>query len=110
MEKFAFVSRHEPTPDQIRVAEEQGVELIHKGDVNAFGPGDPIVPWEISLDSVQGIIAVHPLVAVRAYALGMKIGSFENLSRPGPDGKPQFSCGRLVVIDPAKAMKICALG
>lgn len=115
MERFAFISRHAPTPDQIRVAGEQGIEVIHVGDTDAFGPGDPILPpgvrWgDTPKTDYQGIIAVHPLIAVRSYALGKKIGSFQNISRPGVDGKPQFTCGRLVVIDPSKALKICALG
>ncbi len=98
MERFAFVSRHAPTPDQIRVAGEQGIELSHVGDVDAFGQGDPILPVGVSLEGFQGVIAVHPLIAVRAFALGLKVGSFQNISRPGPDGKPQFTCGKLVVI------------
>jgi hypothetical protein len=42
--------------------------------------------------------------------LGKKIGSFQNITRPASDGKPQFICGKLVVVDPSKALKICALG
>ena len=100
MERFALISRHSPTADQIRVAGEQNIELIHVGDVDAFGPGDPIVPQGVDLSGFQGAVAVHPLVAVRAFARGLKVGSFQNISRPGPDGKPQFTCGVFVVISP----------
>lgn len=104
MERFAFVSRHAPTPGQIELAGRAGIELVHVWDRDAFGP----IP-EAADSQYQGIIGVHPMVVVQAMKNGKKIGVFENVSRPGPDGKPQFSVGRLVVVtadDPAYGIQI----
>jgi len=95
MERFAFVSRHAPTQGQIELASRAGIELVHVGDRDAFRP----IP-EAMDPEFQGIIGVHPLVAVKALKNDKKAGVFENISRPGPDGKPQFTVGRLVVVSP----------
>ena len=52
MKKFAFISRHMPTDEQINLAAKKDVELIHVGDRDAFsvgpdsvGPGFVIIGW-----------------------------------------------------------------
>jgi hypothetical protein len=103
MEKFAFVSRHAPTPDQIRVAAEMNIELVGVGDVDAFGVSEKdgiagFLPRLLDTQDIEGVICVHALIALRAYKAGFPVGVFQNISRPGPDGKPVFSCGRLEVV------------
>ncbi len=99
MLEFAMVSRHAPSQDQINKAAEKGIKIVHVGDVDAFNDDNNYLPPGYDTARFSGIITVHPLIAVHAYADGLKIGCFENVSRPGPDGKPQFVCGRFIVID-----------
>jgi len=72
-----------------------GVELVHVGDRDAFG----VIP-EVSAPEFVGVVGVHPMVLIQALKNGKMAGVFENISRPGLDGKPQFSVGRLVVVSP----------
>ena len=90
--KFAWVSRHEPTPEQKHLAELAEIELVPVGDRDAWGP-EPLDGIEVP--EYRGVVCVHPLIAVGALKKGLRVGVFENISRPGPGGKPQFSCGRL---------------
>lgn len=96
MRKFAFVSRHVPTAAQGELAAKAEIELVFVGDRDAFGP----IP-EAHDPKFEGIVGVHPLVILAALAAGKSAGVFENISRPGVDGKPTFSVGRLVVILPS---------
>ena len=93
MDKFAFVSRHAPTKEQIALANQAEIELVHVGDRDAFGT----IP-ETSDPQYQGIVGVHPMTIIQALKNGKMVGVFENISRPGLDGKPQFTVGRLVVV------------
>lgn len=92
MERWAFISRHEPTAEQKKKAEEAGIELISAGDRDAFG-SDPFERSGMPAD-IKGIVCVHPGLALSAFCGGYPVGVFENVSRPGPDGKAQFSTGR----------------
>jgi hypothetical protein len=93
LERWAFVSRHVPTPEQIEKAIQAGIELIPVGDRDAFGPD----PFEKSgMPDVVGVVCVNPALALQAFFAGYAVGVFENVSRPGVDGKPQFSTGRFL--------------
>ena len=96
--KFAFISRHVPTPEQIRLAESKGIELVHVGDCDAFDPKclDAWFPDDYSKRKYKGLIAVHP--AVFLTAIGKHItfmGVFENRNRAAEGEKPQFVCSNL---------------
>ena len=93
--KFAFISRHEPTPEQHMLAAEHGIILTPVGDADAFTvtPG-----WVYDKDRFEGVIVVHPAAALRLCSEFI-IGVFENSSRPGPDDKPQFFAKALHLYD-----------
>lgn len=87
--RFAFLSRHQPTQEQIDLATERGIELIHLGDVDAFS-------WSLSdaerikdMD-IDGVICVHPVLALKAFNAGFDVGVFENGNRAPEGEKPQF--------------------
>jgi len=92
MKRWAFISRDEPTDEQKKKAEEAGIELIPAGDRDAFGL-DPFDRCGLPVD-IEGIVCAHPALSVRALCEGYAVGVFEDISCPGPDGKPQFSVGR----------------
>lgn len=95
MMKFAFISRHEPTAEQHALAAEQGVELTHIGDADAFTIGQGFV---YDAGPFEGVVVVHPAAAMRLAAIFL-VGVFENGSRPGPDEKPQFYAKAFHVFD-----------
>ncbi|MCG5512815.1 hypothetical protein [Ectothiorhodospira shaposhnikovii] len=83
--KFAFISRHSPTPEQHALAAEQGVELVHVGDADAFSVDSGFVhdhgPFE-------GVV-VHPAAALRL-ANNFLVGVFENANRAPEGARPEF--------------------
>lgn len=93
MEKFAFVSRHAATPEQLVLAAEKGIELIPVGDFDAFA----IRRQDLSED-IEGAVVVHPAAAMRL-ADGLKIGVFENSNRAPAGEKPSFEARALHVFD-----------
>lgn len=93
---FAFISRHEPTPEQHALAKEQGIELIYVGDVDAFTvtPG-----WVWSHDHpFEGVIVVHPAASMRLCS-DFLIGVFKNGSRAGIGEKLDFFAEELHIFD-----------
>ena len=86
MKKFAFISRHTPTREQIDLAAEQDIELVSIGDLDAF----TAMAEEVSKHGVfDGVIVVHPAAALNligAYAVGV----FENGNRAAEGDRPQF--------------------
>jgi len=86
MQKFAFISRHEPTPEQAVLAAEQGILLIPIGDCDAFNVTPSFVD---EAGAFEGVVVVHPAAALRL-APTFIIGVFENGTRPGVGERPQF--------------------
>lgn len=84
--KFAFISRHEPTAEQIKMAQSQEIELVHIGDTDAFSvtPG-----FVYEAGAFEGVVVVHPAAAMRLCSEFL-VGVFENGSRAALDGKPEF--------------------
>jgi hypothetical protein len=95
--RFAFISRHTPTPEQLALAKAECVELVPIGDHDAFevGPslldGHPEGPFD-------GVVVVHPAAALRL-CNDFLVGVFKNGTRPGPDQKPQFFAEELHIYD-----------
>lgn len=84
MRRFAFISRHVPTAEQHALAAAQQVELIHVGDADAF-------TCDIKqFSNYDGMVVVHPALALRLAWMHRPIGIFENGSRPVEGGAPQF--------------------
>ena len=81
MKKFAFISRHMPTDEQINLAAKKDVELIHVGDRDAFSVG----PDSVGL-GFDGVVVVHPAAALRLWHY-YPVGVFENANR-APEGEP----------------------
>ena len=93
--RFAFISRHTPTHEQISLAEQQGIELIHIGDADAFTVSSSFVDEAGAFD---GVVVVHAAAALRLCS-SFLVGVFKNGTRPGPDEKPQFFATELHVFD-----------
>ena len=89
MKRFAFISRHEPTPGQIALAAAEGIELVAVGDRDAF----TIDAAEFA--GFEGAVVVHPAAALKLYYAGLGIGIFENAARPAEGGKPAFEAKAL---------------
>lgn len=96
--RYGFISRHNPTPEQIDLALAIGIDLIPVGDLDAFA--DDLSAQIETIDSahnMDGIVCVHPLIALVANNLSLPVGIFRNATRPGIDGKPQFFADKLVI-------------
>ncbi len=97
---FAFISRHQPTAEQVALAAEQGITLYAVGDADAFTVGNSFIHQKaVDLDTYfEGVIVVHPAAALRLCSEFI-VGIFENTSRAEP-GKPlQFIAGALHLFD-----------
>ena len=93
--RFAFVSRHTPTAEQMSLAEKAGIDLIPIGDMDAFS----VTPEDIETHGdFAGVVVVHPAAALRL-APNFVIGVFENATRPVAGGKPTFYAKSLQVYD-----------
>ena len=99
MQKFIFISRHKPTSEQVELAQQQGIDLYQGADVDAFSI--TLTSLEEMLHGFDGAIVVHALLAMKV-SMVKSVGIFENSSRPGVDGKPQFVAKSLVVLPTAK--------
>ena len=84
--KFAFISRHAPTQSQIDMAAEQGVELTHVGDADAFTVTPAFV---YDHGPFEGVVVVHPAAALRLAPMFF-VGVFENANRAAPGEPPRF--------------------
>ncbi len=99
MAKMAFISRHTPTAEQTALAAEQGFDLIHVGDVDAFAP----MAWGV-VDShpagpFQAVACVHPWLALKLANQGFAVGVFENANRSPEGEKPQFYAKKLHLME-----------
>lgn len=86
-ERFAFISRHEPTPEQYKLAGAKDITLIWIGDLDAF----TVSPAQVSelVSEFEGVVVVHPAAALRLEG-HFRIGVFENAVRPKDGDKPTF--------------------
>lgn len=98
-EKMAFISRHTPTPEQVKVAADLGYDLVHVGDRDAFSVTVDGLRAEIAhLGYFTAAAIVHPAAAMRL-AWSFKVGVFKNENRAPEGQKPEFHCSGLVVWD-----------
>jgi len=100
MMKFAFISRHAPTSEQVALASEQGFTLHSIGDTDAFTVGNGFVHEAAArLDiTFEGVVVVHPAAALRLCSEFL-VGVFENANRAPEGAAPQFSAKALHVYD-----------
>lgn len=100
MINFAFISRHQPTAEQIELAAEQDVILHHIGDADAFTVGNSFVHEAGGrLDvTFEGVVVVHPATALRLCSEFL-VGVFENANRAAPGQPPQFEAKALHIYD-----------
>jgi hypothetical protein len=86
MKRFAFLSRHRPTPEQHELAARLDIELVTVGDHDAF----TVEPYHFdSADVLDGVIVVHPAAALRL-APYYEIGIYENAARAAEGERPTF--------------------
>ena len=93
MEKFAFISRHQPTPSQIELASKMGIELVPVGDRDGF----KISPDEFVEGDFRGVVVVHAMAAMRCLKKGLAVGIFNNVNRAPEGAKPTFETTELVI-------------
>ena len=93
--QFAFISRHNPTDSQITLAAEQGIELVHIGDHDAFTVSPDFV---LDAGPFEGVVVVHPAAALRL-ADTFLVGVFENANRAPVGERPQFEAQSLHIYD-----------
>jgi hypothetical protein len=93
--KFAFISRHLPTEGQITLAADQGIELVHVGDADAFSVAPSFVDGH---GAFEGVIVVHPAAAMRLSG-SFLVGVFENANRAPEGEKPTFEAVSLHIFD-----------
>ena len=93
MIKFAFISRHQPTPGQVDLASKKGIFLESVGDADAF----TVTPeWVADHGDYQGVVVVHPAAALRL-AHVYDIGVFRNMNRADPGQPVSFEAAELVI-------------
>jgi len=92
-----FISRHEPTSQQIALAKDKGFNLIHVGDVNAFAPDlRERLMGLLREHRSEAVACVHPSIALMAMIAGATVvGVFENLNRAKEGEKPSFTAASL---------------
>lgn len=98
--KFAFISRHTPTAEQVKLAAEQGITLHAIGDADAFTVDLAFVHeagYRLDI-SFEGVIVVHPAAALRLCPEFI-IGVFENANRAPEGAPPSFSAKALHTFD-----------
>ena len=92
---FAFISRHTPTREQLKMATDMGIELVHVGDADGFS----VAPSYIhGLGPFEGVVVVHPGAALNL-CQDFIVGVFENGTRPTEGGKPEFYAKSLTLWD-----------
>lgn len=90
--KFAFISRHTPTREQMEIARSLSIELVWVGDADAF-----TVSFTQYVE-FDGVVVVHPAAALRL-APHFMIGVFENENRAPIGEKPAFFAWALHLYD-----------
>jgi hypothetical protein len=96
---FGFISRHEPTLEQEYMLKGIGINITHMGDVDAFH-GDLI--FSIDGRQMDGVIVVHPVLAMRYRKAGITVGVFENINRAKEGDKPSFGVGGVMLFSGAE--------
>lgn len=96
--RFVFISRHQPTDDQIRLADERDIELIHVGDTDGFTVTGDWVQASTNLQ-IDGAVVVHAAAAVRLLIEGYTVGIFENANRAEVGQPPEFKAVALHIYD-----------
>jgi hypothetical protein len=94
-ERFAFISRHQPTDGQVALAAGQEIEMVPVGDHDAFKVSPSFVD---NAGAFDGVIVVHPAAALRL-AGSFVVGVFENANRAPVGEKPQFEAVALHLYD-----------
>ena len=92
LNRFAFISRHTPTREQMDLARTQSIELVCVGDADAF----TVSPAQYS--ELDGVVVVHPAAALRL-ASHFIVGVFENENRAPVGEKPEFFARALHLYD-----------
>lgn len=93
--KFAFISRHTPTPEQFVLAEAKGINLVPIGDCDAFS----VTPeWVAEKGEFDGVIVVNPAAAMRLCG-DFIVGVYENSSRPAEGAGPAFFAKALHIFE-----------
>ena len=95
MHKCAFVSRHQPNSDQIKLATKAGFILVPVGDVDAF---DDLAIFA-AIQPYHAVCGVHPLVAIEACAHKKTWLQFNNVKRSAEGEPVEFGCSLLRVIE-----------
>jgi hypothetical protein len=88
MKKFAFVSRHQATPEQNEMALAEGIELVHIGDRDGF------TVTKEDIGDFDGVVVVHGGMAMRLKD-DYIVGIFENELRPQEGGPASFKAKKL---------------
>lgn len=86
LQDYAFISRHKPTPEQIKLAQQKAVRLVPIGDTDAF----TVTPeWVKQHGHFIGVVVVHPAAAMNLMSW-YDIGVFRNENRAPVGQKPEF--------------------
>lgn len=93
MYKYAFISRHEATPEQVALAQKANIELVPVGDMDAYTIEAAKV-WELCPNAV-GAVVVNAAAAVRLLFSGLPVAVFENGNRAPEGAPPQFEAKAL---------------
>lgn len=93
---MAFVSRHEPTQDQIDLARIAGYELVCVGDVYPFRDEDVLKKFKDN--AFKGIVAGSWL-SIKAYEKGFAVGVFEERDCATKGEKPWFRTTHLHITE-----------
>ena len=91
--KFYFLSRHTATQEQVALANDLDIEIVQAADVDAF-------TWSArdfirAHPDADGVVCVHPMVALNASVSGLKVAIFENGTRAAEGEKPSFFAKKL---------------
>jgi hypothetical protein len=93
-----FISRHDMTDDQDRLAYEQGYLLTPVGDFDAFSPQahERMRQMIVGLNATA-VACVHPWLALMASGMAevTHVGVFENSARAAEGEKPSFAASKL---------------
>ena len=101
MKKFAFISRHTPTAEQVALAQELEIELVPVGDTDGF----TVTPqWVVEQGKFDGVCVVHTAMALRLQ-FDYEVLLFENANRAAEGEKPQFQAVKAVLFGEAKILK-----
>ena len=101
MKKFAFISRHVPTTEQIDLAIAQEIELVSIGDLDGFTVTAEQVAKHGKFD---GVAVVHAGAALRLQ-FDYEVLLFENGNRAPEGEKPSFVAVSCHLFPEAKGLR-----